>query len=269
MDDHIDMTKNIALITGASRGLGLALAKALHKEGYSIYGTSRNPSEHAHLEFITFLELDLKDLASIDRLAESLPDVDVLVNNAGYSQIGSVEEIPIENLKNIFDINLLHQIYLTQKFIPGMRMRKKGIIVNITSMAGTVPVPFSTIYASVKGGFDAFSKGLRNELSAYGIKVIAVAPFQMHTTIPQSKDYIESSPYTDNIKKAKRFRDLVLDQAEEPEYIARQVIGIIRKNNPAPHNPVGKGARRKTWLIWLLPQKMVERIVRRRFGLDY
>lgn len=263
------MNKPVALVTGATRGLGFALAKALHAEGYTVYGTSRNPEEHKDLSFMHLLHLDLGDIKSIDELHEQLPEVDLLINSAGYSQIGTVEEASLESIKELFDVNFFNQIYLTQKYIPGMRERRKGKIINITSMAGSAPVPYSTIYASVKSAFDAFSKGLRNELSQFGITVVAVAPFQMNTTIPQTRHYSEESPYKNALLKAKAARDRFLANAEDPDYIAQQVVKILKQSNPRPHIAVGKGAWRKEWLIKFLSNKNVEKKVKRRFDLDY
>lgn len=263
------MKKPVALVTGATRGLGLALSKALNEDGYDVYGTSRSPEKYDEFNFMKLLRLDLDDTKTIDELFNRLSHVDLLINSAGYSQIGTVEEASLESIKELFDVNLFHQIYLTQKYIPGMRERKKGTIINITSMAGSAPVPYSTIYAAVKSAFDAFSKGLRNELSQFGIRVVAVAPFQMNTTIPQTRLYEENSPYLEALTKAKAARDRALANAEDPDYIAKQVIGILHTKNPRPHIAVGKGAWRKEWLIKYLPNKNVERKVKRRFDLDY
>lgn len=263
------MSKPIALITGASKGLGLAVAKRLMQEGYKVYGTSRNPELISEKHGIEFIKMDLDKPETIDELFVKLPKIDLLVNNAGFSQVGTVEEISMENVRNIFEVNLFNQIYLTKLYIPQMRERQSGTIINITSMAGTTPVPFSTIYAAVKGSFDSFTKGLRNELYYYGIKVFAVAPFQMHTTIPQTNDYEVNSPYKEHLTIAKKMRDRAIDEAEDPDYIANQIMKLIKKKNPRVHNPVGKNHRLLSCLIWLLPQKRVEKLVRKRFGLDY
>lgn len=263
------MSKPIALVTGASRGLGLEIARKLAKEGYDVYGTSRNPSKISIEEPIAFLKLELRDKASIDALVQQLPEVDLLVNNAGNGQIGSVEEITRESIEELFEINLVNQIMLTKKYIPQMRERKSGTIVTVTSMAGTIPVPFSTLYATVKAGLDAFTKGLRNELINYNVKVFAAAPFQMDTSIPQTIDFKEDSPYLNEIIVAKDARDRALKNSEDPVHIAQKIIELIRMKNPPAHNALGHGSWRKEWIIKHMPKKMVERMVRKRFDLDY
>jgi short-subunit dehydrogenase len=263
------MNKPIALVTGATNGLGLAIAKALDQEGYQVYGTSRTPDAYKDSFSFQLLKLDLADRQIIDELVIELPEIDLLVNNAGYSHIGTVEETQIDRIEELFNVNLINQIYLTQKYIPSMRTKQKGSIINITSMAGSVPVPYSTLYASVKSAFDGFSKGLRNELSQFGINVTAVAPFQMNTNIPQEQGFESDSPYQPHISKAKKARDNALANAEDPEYIADQIISVLNESNPRPHIALGKGAWRKEWLIKYLPNKWVEKIAKKRFDLDY
>lgn len=263
------MNKPIALVTGATKGLGLAIAKALDKNGYQVYGTSRTPDNYIDSFNFKLLKLDLADRRTIDELFIELPEVHLLINNAGYSHVGSVEETKIDRIEELFNVNLINQIYLTQKYIPSMRRKQKGSIINITSMAGSVPVPYSTLYASVKSAFDGFSKGLRNELSQFGINVLAVAPFQMNTSIPQERGFELDSPYQPYISKAKKARDSALANAENPEYIAEQIISILNETNPRPHIALGKGAWKKEWLIKYLPNKWVEKIAKKRFDLDY
>lgn len=263
------MNKPIALVTGATKGLGLAIAKALDQNGYQVYGTSRTPEAYKDSLNFQLLRLDLSDRQTIDELAIELPEVHLLINNAGYSHIGTVEETQIDRIEELFNVNLINQIYLTQKYIPSMRKKQNGSIINITSMAGSVPVPYSTLYASVKSAFDGFSKGLRNEVSQFGINVIAIAPFQMNTSIPQEQGFQPNSPYQPHISKAKQARDNALTNAEDPQYIADQIISVLEESNPRPHIALGKGAWRKEWLIKYLPNKWVEKIAKKRFNLDY
>lgn len=263
------MNKPNALVTGATKGLGLAISRMLVQNGYNVYGTSRTPEKYKNDFKFHLLQLDLSDRKSIDSLVAELPEIDLLVNNAGYGHIGTVEETKIDRIEELFNVNLINQIYLTQKYIPQMRRKQNGTVINITSMAGSVPVPYSTLYASVKSAFDGFSKGLRNELSQFGITVIAIAPFQMNTGIPQEIGYQTESPYQPHIDKAKAARDKALANAEDPEYIADQINYILKTQTPRTHIAVGKGAWRKEWLIKFLPYKWVEKIAKNRFDLDY
>ncbi len=265
------MNKPIALVTGASRGIGHGLAKRLVKEGYEVFGTSRHPDtlpETEKLPGVKFLEMDLLKQDTIDKIISHFSKLDLLVNNAGYSQIGSVEEISFEHIQEIFDAILFSQIRIIKGFIPMMRNQQKGTIVNITSMGGTNPMPFSAIYGAAKAGFDKLSQGLRHELVAFNIKVIAIAPLYANTAIIQNQDYREDSPYRDNIENAKQSRRSQLNTSADPTLIAEQIVKILKKKNPRYHYTVGTNAKLMGFLMRHLPQKMVENIIRKRFGLN-
>lgn len=263
------MTKQqIAIVTGASRGIGKALALELSKNGYEVIGTSRFPEQSVDFPFMKLEYLDLEDTKSIDTLFDKYPEVDLLVNNAGFSQIGSVEEITQDALNKTIAVNFTNQVLLTKKYIPGMRKKKSGVIVNVSSFGGTVPLPYATIYAAAKGAMNSFTRGLKNELKEFGIKVFAVAPFQVNTGISQKEDFNEYSPYYNRIKFVQRFRQNALDKAVEPEYVAKQIIRKINQRNPAYHSTVGKGAWIKEIVYAMLPKKAVEFGTRRLFKLD-
>ncbi len=264
------MSKPVALVTGASRGIGHALAKALLKEGYEVYGTSRHPDtlpENEKIPGVKFLVMDLLKPDTIDDVISQFTSIDLLVNNAGYSQIGSVEEISFEHIQEIFDAILFSQIRLIKGFIPIMRKQKSGTILNVTSMGGTNPMPFSTMYGAAKAGFDKVSQGLRHELMPFNIKVVAIAPLYANTAIIQNQDYNEDSPYRIYIENAKKSRRNQLDSSADPKLIATQILKILKKKDPKAHYTVGSNAKIMGFLMRHLPQKLVERMIRKRFGL--
>ena len=137
-----------ALVTGASRGIGRAIAARLSQAGCAVIGTFRDPSALRRgdpLPGVRYLPLDLRDQRSIQALAAEVGVVDVLVNNAGMSQIGPVEDVPLDLVRGIFETNLFGLLSLTKLFLPGMRARRAGMIVNIASFAGVTPVPSSAM----------------------------------------------------------------------------------------------------------------------------
>lgn len=262
--------KPIALVTGASRGMGRAFTKKLVENGYDVYGTSRKPEgllENEKIPGVTYLQLDLTDEKSISTLISKFSDISLLINNAGMSQVGVIEETPMDSVRHLFELNLFGQIQLIKGFIPVMRKKEEGIIINITSMAGKSPVPFSPIYAATKSAYNAFTQGIRHELGLFNIKVVAVAPFQVDTTIPQKKDYGEAEAYQEILKRAKTARDSQLAHSVSPEYVAEQVWKIINKKNPGPFYPVGEKAWLLAFLIKHMPAKMVENSMKKRFKL--
>lgn len=265
--------KPIALVTGASKGIGKAIVEALLADGYDVIGTSRNPdtmNDGDKVEGVRYLPLDLVDETSIEKLIESAGEIDVLINNAGASQCGPVEEVPIEQVKRLFQLNLFGNIRLIQGFLPPMREKRNGAIINVTSMAARTPVPFSTFYASSKAAFEAFSRGLRSEVMHYGIKVVIVSPFHIKTDIPQEMCINEGSPYEDRALRVKGIRDVNLQEhSPGPEVVAKKVMQVLKMKNPKPDYAAGDNATLMSHLIRYMPRRMVEKNVRKRFKLDH
>lgn len=268
----MDKKNKVALVTGASRGIGQSIAAMLVGEGFRVYGTSRNPNtidERDKLPGVEYLPMDLSDSKSISKLIKKLDEVDVLINNAGASQVGAVEEVSLEAVQDLFEKNLFSQLHLIQGFLPGMRERREGLIINVSSMAAKTPVPFSSFYASSKAALEVLSRGLRQEVKKYGIKVVIVAPFHIKTDIPQEVQIEEDSPYYDDAMRVKSIRDDNLkNHSPEPEVVANLVKKIIYMKNPKPGYAAGDNAGFMSHIIRFLPRRMVEKNVRKRFNLD-
>jgi short-subunit dehydrogenase len=251
-----------ALVTGASRGIGRATAAALVRRGFEVIGTSRNAGgipDGERTEGVRYLPLDLTSGASIDDLLAAVGDVDVLVNNAGASQIGPVEEAPADSMRQLFELNLFGQIRLIQGLLPGMRERRRGHIVNVASFAGVTPVPFSALYAASKAALIAVSRGLRHEVAPWGIRVTVVAPFDIRTGIPQERYFGETSPYLAAARAAKDHRDRRMQAAPEPRIVAERIARIVCSPRPKPFYPVGRSAGLMAVLVKHLPESFVDR----------
>jgi short-subunit dehydrogenase len=258
------------LVTGASRGIGHEIAKKLVTEGYEVIGTSRHPNsltDEEKIPGVRFTELDLLKPESVDTLISQFDTIDLLVNNAGFSQIGALEETPWDKINELYTADFFSQIRLIKGFIPIMRNQRSGTLVNITSLAGTNSNPYGTIYASCKAAFDRLSQGLRYELGKFNIKVISIAPLWVQTQIPQEKVFSDNSPYLENINRVKAKRDDTIKKAILPTAIACQLIKILRKRNPGAHYFVGRNRYIYTVLLKHLPQKWLERIVKNKFKL--
>jgi short-subunit dehydrogenase len=259
------------LVTGASRGIGEAIARVLQAEGCVVAGTSRDPEgipEENLIPGVAYHHLELSDFRSIERLVKELGDVDILINNAGVSQIGSVEDTSLEQLRYIIDVNIVGTIYLTKLLLPGMRERRKGFIVNITSLACWVAVPFSTSYAVSKHGLDGLSKGLWQELKKFEIPVVSVAPVHVNTDIPMIKTYPDSSPYAAETKRVKAVRDKEMSEAPMPHLLASKVLKILKSPRPLPFYLFGKNTFLYAAAHRIFPQSTVQRLVRRSFRVD-
>ena len=259
-----------ALVTGASRGIGKAIAARLARSGYAVTGTTRDlaalPAD-ARLEGVRYAALDLRDAQSIQALAAEVGPVDVLVNNAGVSLIGPIEEVPLDMMRGIFETNFFGLLALTRLVIPGMRDRRSGTIVNIASFAGVTPVPFLSMYAATKSALIAASRSLRQELRPWGIRVAVVAPFDIHTDIPLEIGFGEGSAYLEAARTVKAHRDKGLAEAPGPDIVARKVLAVLGARHPRLLNVVGKGAAMTSLLVRLLPERVTENAIRSRYGL--
>jgi short-subunit dehydrogenase len=259
------------LITGASSGIGKAIAHALIDLDYEVIGTSRVPDEipkDNRIPGLNYYALEMADYSSIDQLVGKVGDVDILINNAGASQIGPVEEAPMSLVTSLFQINLFGIIYLTQKFLPKMREKKGGYIINISSMAGRMVVPFSSIYAATKHGLDGYSKGLRNEVQGFGIKIINICPYGIRTNITPEKHYKKESPYLKMLLNVIQVRSHAQPKAPGAEVVAKKVIKVLRKKNPRFSYVVGGISPLLSVLNRVFPEKVVEKIQRKVFKLD-
>jgi short-subunit dehydrogenase len=259
-----------ALVTGASRGIGKAIAARLVQAGYSVTGTTRDPSAlrpEATLDGVRYLSLDLRNARSIQALAAEAGAVDVLVNNAGVSQIGPIEEVPLDMARGLFETNFFGLLALTQMVIPGMRARRWGAIVNIASFAAVTPVPFISVYAASKSALVAASRSLRQELLPWGIRVAVVAPFDIHTDIALEIGFGEGSAYIEAVRTVKARRDKGLAEAPGPDIVARKVLSVLRARRPRLLNVAGKGAGMTSLLVRFLPERVTENAVRSRYGV--
>lgn len=174
--------KKVALITGASSGMGKATANILHSQGYTVYGAARRSDEMADLKAIGMgiVSLDLTDDASIieavNFILEKEGRIDILVNNAGYGSYGAVEDVPLDEARRQFEVNLFGMARLTQLVLPTMRAQKSGRIVNISSMGGKIYTPMGAWYHATKHAVEGWSDCLRLELKEFGIDVVVVEP---------------------------------------------------------------------------------------------
>lgn len=174
--------KKVALITGASSGMGKSTAEILHNQGYTVYGAARRTEEMNDLKQkgMGVLALDLTDensiLAAVDTLLKKEGRIDILINNAGYGSYGAVEDVPLQEARRQFDVNLFGMARLTQLILPTMRQQKSGRIVNISSMGGKIYTPMGAWYHATKHALEGWSDCLRLELKPFGIDVVVVEP---------------------------------------------------------------------------------------------
>jgi len=256
-------------ITGASKGIGRSIAQKLaNKDGFTIIGTCRNSeSVENKIAGVRYVSLDLTNQESIAACSNIMKDVDILINNAGQSQIGSVEDVSVEKIKALFEINLFGTIAVTKQVIPYMRLKKKGLIINIGSMTGTFPLPLYASYCSSKAALQMFSMCMRQELCQFGITVIHVEPNDIKTTITPDLIFNERGAYANLAKTVREKVKLKMDKAEDPVIVANLIEKILACKHPKPLYTVGGNGNFLVFLKRFVSHRFIEKSTMKMYGL--
>lgn len=261
-----------ALVTGASSGIGLAVAKALLEAGYTVVGTSRDPDAipaDRRVAGVRYVALDLNDPASIARCAAEAGDVDVLVNNAGESQSGPFEELPVDALTRLFQLNVIGQVELAQALLPGMRARGYGRVVMIGSMLGSLPLAFRSSYCAAKAALRTFASAARPELAPFGVWLTTVEPSSINTGISQRRTRYAGadSPFEPRFSHVIETLDAREKLGISADQVAAKVLEAVRAERPRPLYAVGDNSVMAFLMLRLLPRTVTERIINRKFGV--
>lgn len=266
------MPPRIAVVTGASSGIGHATAVALAERGVRVIGTSRNPDtvpdalRHPGIEFHA---LDLADDASIEAFADKVGDVDILINNAGESQSGPFEELPAEAIRRLFRINVFGQVRLTQLLLPGMRERRYGRIVMVGSMLASFPLAYRSSYVSSKAAIKAFAEAARLEVSPYGVWISTLEPGSISTGISERRTkYVDDgSPYDAEFRKVISILDRNEAKGITAERVAAKIVHAVDAKQPKPFYAVGSRAPVNFTLRRLAPRSVIETMIAKSYGL--
>ncbi|MGK5531119.1 SDR family oxidoreductase [Streptomyces sp. URMC 129] len=264
------MSPRTALVTGASSGIGAAVATALAGRGYRVLGTSRDPSRiAAPVPGVAYLALDLADEASVESCAAAAGAVDVLVNNAGESQSGPIEELPMDALLRLFQINVFGAVRLTQLLLPGMRERGYGRVVMVGSMLASFPLAYRSSYVASKAALKGFASAARREVAPYGVALTTVEPGSINTGISERRtQYLaDGSPHTQRYHRMLTALNANEAKGVPAERVAATVVKAIEAARPRPLYAVGSNAPVVFALRRLAPRAAVERVVARRHGL--
>ena len=242
-------------ITGISRGLGLALAKAALAEGDTVIGTVRNgtPDLSAASGKLHVIRVDLADGAAAEAAVKQAftlaGTIDVIVNNAGYGLLGATEKATDAELEHIFAVDVFAPFRVVRTALPYLRAQGTGHIINITSVAGRAPAPGYSLYAAVKYALEGISASIAQELAPFGIKVTAVAPgaFRTDFLAPSSiRKSASDTAYADNIGRITAAFDANDGkQLGDPERGAQAIIALVGSDNPPIHLLLGTDALRR------------------------
>lgn len=262
------MQKEVVLITGASSGIGKSIGEYLHQKGYKVYGSSRNPGQK-ELNGINFVQIDVTQPSTIttavDYIFEREKRVDFLINNAGKGITGPLEEIPDEEILKVFEVNYLGVLRVTKSVLPIMRKQKSGMIVNITSIAGYMGLPFRGVYSATKGALELTTEAYRMEIKPFNIKMTNIAPGDFATNIASGRYHapvLDNSPYKELYGKSLKEMDADVASGLPPIRMAKKVYRVMQKKNPTIHYKVGEPLQKiSVALKHILPDKLYERLL--------
>jgi short-subunit dehydrogenase len=274
-NEYAIMSENnpgVALVTGASSGIGRATAKALKNAGYRVFGTSRRAGAEQS-DGVTILACDVTDDASVTKLVEDVAAaagrIDLLVNNAGVGLFGGAEESSLAQAKNLFDVNVFGVIRVTNAVLPIMRRQGKGRIVNVSSAQGFIPAPYFALYASTKHAVEGYSESLDHEVRAFGIRIALVEPAYTRTS------------FEENLAKPDRLLGIydaaragmtvavqkAMEKGDEPEVVAQVILTAATDPDPKRRYAAGKLARQVSLLRRFVPASAFDKSLRKQLGL--
>jgi NAD(P)-dependent dehydrogenase (short-subunit alcohol dehydrogenase family) len=266
--------QKIALVTGASSGIGQATARLLARRGYRVIGTSRDPSAGERLPAVELVPLDVRSDASVSACIEAVlrqeGRIAVLVNNAGYELAGALEEVTLDEAKAQFETNFFGVVRMVRSVLPVMRRQRRGRIINISSLQGLTSVPFLGIYSASKFAVEGYTEALRHEVRPFNIHVSLVEAGFVKTNIGYNRQVAarhidEYDPWRQRAQEAIRESE---ENAPGPELVAKAVLAIAESKAPRLRHQVGRQAKWVSGLRRILPEAAFERGVRRTFRLD-
>ncbi len=273
--------KKVALVTGASSGIGESTAIELLRVGFTVYGAARSIDKMTGLKDkgINVISLDVTDDESMINCLRSIMEVegriDVLVNNAGYGSYGSVEDVPIEEAKRQFEVNIFGLARLTQLVLPIMRKQKSGKIVNISSMGGRCHTAYGAWYHATKFALEGWSDCLRLEVEKpFGINVIIIEPGGIKTpwgiiAADNLRKVSEGGAYESSADRvADGLREMYMsNKLSDPSLIGRTISKAVTASKPKTRYLVGANAKPVVFMRKILPDRVYDSIIRNMFKM--
>uniref|UniRef100_UPI003D94C805 SDR family oxidoreductase n=1 Tax=Gordonia sp. B7-2 TaxID=3420932 RepID=UPI003D94C805 len=264
------MTQQTVLVTGATSGIGAEVARQFVEKGLTVFGTTRNPDTVAEpIPGVTYVRLDNADYSTAQTCVDEVGDIDILINNAGESQAGALEDTPMSAVEDLFRVNVFGPVALTKAVLPGMRERRRGTVVMVGSMLSSFPVAFRSNYAATKSALKAFALASRRELAPYGIRMISVEPGTIATGIGDRRSiYIgDDSPFKaeyETLAAATRHNE---DEGIDAASMAAQIVDAALADHPKPFYARGNQAGVVFLLRRLLPRQFILDMTARKHGL--
>jgi NAD(P)-dependent dehydrogenase (short-subunit alcohol dehydrogenase family) len=262
-------TRPVALVTGASSGIGKAAALALADAGFQVVGTSRNAARVTPPHGVTFLDLDVASDESVttvvQRVIERFGRLDVLVNNAGTGAAGAAEESSVAQAQRLFDINVFGVIRMTKAVLPHMRAQGRGRIINISSVLGLVPGPYMAVYAATKHAVEGYSESVDHEVREHGVRVLLVEPaytktgFEANAVRPDTPLPV----YAQQRQVFDRVLASAMEGGDEPATVAKVIVTAATDPTPKLRYTAGPRAGRVSTLRRIVPARAFDKQIRK------
>ena len=257
------MNGKVVIVTGASSGIGAAIAQKFEKSGALVVGTSRSDPR--------FAKLDVDDPDSCTDLVSQVMGehgrTDVLVNNAGFAQMGAFEDFSEDDVLAAFQTNVFGAMRMARLVLPQMQTQRSGRIINICSVTSFLPAPYMGVYSSTKHALEGFSLSLDHELRGSGVRSIAVRPGFMKSSIGENTSFAQSAEGKGNAAAVKASVEKSLSSADDPAVVADLVVSLASDDSPPAVANAGREARTLGRLHQLLPTAIFDKAFRKQFGL--
>lgn len=264
----------VVLITGGSSGIGKSIGEFLQAKGFKVYGTSRNPQNITNSLF-PLLAMDVRKVDTIQSTVASIiaeeGKLDIVINNAGVGITGPIEEIPTEEMRNNFETNFFGPIEVMKAALPVMRQQHSGLIINITSIAGYMGLPYRGIYSASKGALELITEALRMETKSFGIAITNVAPGDFATNIAAGRYHapvIPGSAYETVYGNTLSEMNTHVDSGSNPTIMAEAIYKIIQTPSPKVHYKVGAFLQKFSIVLKrILPDTVYEKMLMNHYKL--
>jgi NAD(P)-dependent dehydrogenase (short-subunit alcohol dehydrogenase family) len=264
----------VVLVTGASTGIGRCCAEHLQKRGYQVFGTQRRPPTTPPA--VPMITMDVDDDRSVNDGVQAVVGqagrLDAVINNAGWGLMGAVEDTSSEEAKAQLETNFFGVLRVCRAVLPVMRRQGGGHIVNVSSLAGVVGLPFSGLYSASKFALEGMSESLRMETWPFGVRVVLVEPGDFRSNFPANRRLTRAStadsPYHQTLERIRPAQERNELQGPDPEAVAHLVERILRSRNPRVRYSVGLASQRIVVPCKrFLPQRLFEWLFRRVMGV--
>jgi NAD(P)-dependent dehydrogenase (short-subunit alcohol dehydrogenase family) len=273
MAEHQEQqTRPVAIVTGASGGIGEASARALQAAGYRVFGTYRRPpaTKSPGIEYLACdVTSDESVHSAVGQVLERAGRIDLLVNNAGVGLVAGAEESSLEQAKSLFDVNLFGVFRMTKAVLPTMRRQGSGRIVNISSVLGLIPAPFMALYAASKHALEGYSESMDHEIRGSGVRAVLVEPYYTRTSF--DGNVYQADQRLDVYQSARTNAEgVVRDEmkaADTPELVASAVVKAATDTNPQQRYAAGRRARQVSLLRRFVPRSAFDKSLRKQMRL--